>query len=380
MELYAGISLVCFLLGSLAGFVMHRSDYCIAGMFRNLFLFRHTVMIRSLVLLIVVSMILFELARQAGLLPLLPFPLLYSPTPANLLGGFLFGTGMVLAGGCAVGNLYKMGAGNFPSMLACGGFIAGSALYAEMHPLWALFIKNTTFFPGKITIPQILGVDPSLVIFPAAAFGMFFLFTWHKKKLLQRPSYAEGYLQPWKAAICLSLISLSSYVLVGMPLGVTSAYAKTAGYLESFLFRGHVAGLPFFRAVSLNYIHPLTGLRLQGGAGPRFDAFSLIQYPLAAGIILGSCFSAIMLREFRIYFRAPFRQHASAFSGGIIMGLASRMAPTCNVWHLMGGLPILAASSLLFTAGLLPGAWAGSRLLVTLATRDYRQKEGGTAV
>ena len=63
------------------------------------------------------------------------------------------------------------------------------------------------------------------------------------------------------------------------------------------------------------------------------------------------------------------RQYLSALAGGLIMGLAARMAPACNVWHLMGGLPVLAGESLLFAAGLLPGAWLGTRLLVGVVLR-----------
>ncbi len=179
---YLIIMIICFPLGYLAGIIMHRSDYCIAGMFRDLFLFKNTFMMRTLLLLVVSTMILFELARQTGLLPLYPFPLLYSPTPANLLGGALFGIGMVLAGGCVVGTLYKMGAGSVLSAVAFAGMIIGSALYAEIHPQWAAFIKSTTLFTGRITLPQILGVSPFLLIAPLAAGGTFFLLRCEKRR------------------------------------------------------------------------------------------------------------------------------------------------------------------------------------------------------
>ena len=51
----------------------------------------------------------------------------------------LLGVGMVLAGGCVVGTLYKMGAGGIGSVAAFGGLLAGSALYAGVHPAWASF-------------------------------------------------------------------------------------------------------------------------------------------------------------------------------------------------------------------------------------------------
>ena len=360
---YIFISIVCLALGFFSGVIMHRSDYCMAGMFRDFFLFRRTFMLRTLFLLMVFAAILFELARQGGLLPLYPFPLLYSPTPANVIGGFLFGVGMVLAGGCVVGTLYKIGAGSILSCVVFAGLVAGSALYAEIHPGWASFAKNTTFFKGRITVSQLLGVDPIIIISLCAVMGLFILVRWQRDGKLTRFSRAEGYMQPWKAAILLSFIGLLSYVLIGMPLGVTSSYAKISGYIEGLFFRQHVEGLAYYRAVPLNYIHPITGVRLQGGGGPRFDVISAIQFPLILGIILGSAFSALRLREFRPYFRMPLKQYVSAFSGGIIMGLASRMAPTCNVWHLMGGVPILAISSLLFLAGMFPGAWVGSKIL-----------------
>jgi len=366
---YPLIMIICLVVGYLAGISMHRSDYCMAGMFRDLFLFKRTFMLRTLVLLVLSSMILFEVARLIGFLPLYPFPLLYSPTPANIVGGMLFGLGMVLAGGCVVGTLYKMGAGSVLSTVVFAGLILGSFFYAEIHPWWAAFIKSTTFFTGRITLPQILGVSPFILIFPVAALGMFLVLRWKNEGKLVRPSAAEGYLQPWKAALFLSVLGLTSYVLIGMPLGLTSSYAKLSGYVGSIFFRDHIASLAYYQAIPLKYVHPLTNTYLQGGGGPRFDAISAMQFPLVAGIILGSMSSAVALREFHLYYKLPLKQYVSAFSGGIIMGLASRMAPTCNVWHLMGGLPILATSSMLFLAGLLPGAWLGSKLMVHVVLR-----------
>jgi hypothetical protein len=45
------------------------------------------------------------------------------------------------------------------------------------------------------------------------------------------------------------------------------------------------------------------------------------------------------------------------------MALGSRMAQGCNVWHLLGGLPLFSLPSLLFLVGLFPGAWLGGRWL-----------------
>jgi len=366
------IAAISLILGLAAGFIMHRSDFCIAGMFRDLFLFRRFVMVKSLVLLVVSSMVLFEAARLGGLLNV-PFPLLYAPTPANLIGGLLFGIGMVLAGGCVVGTLYKMGSGSVLSMIAFIGIISGSGLYAEYHPAWTAFARSTVLFPGKVTVAQILGIDPLLPVLFVAIPGALLLFTWHKNGELTRPSFAAGYVQPPRAALMISLVSAASYVLIGMPLGVTSSFTKIAGFAERMLFKDHFESLAFFKAVPLNTTHALTGALLQGGGGPVLDALAIIQFPLVIGIIAGSAISAFFLKELKLHFRVPFRQYILAASGGIMMGLASRMAPTCNVWHLMGGLPILAVSSILFLIGILPGAWLGGKVLVMVL--EHRSTE-----
>jgi hypothetical protein len=99
------------------------------------------------------------------------------------------------------------------------------------------------------------------------------------------------------------------------------------------------------------------------------DGIALIQFPLIFGIIAGSSFSAASLGEFALRVKAPPRQYVSAAIGGLLMGVASRMAAGCNVWHLLGGLPIMALQSILFLLGIIPGAWLGSVLLSRIIIR-----------
>jgi uncharacterized membrane protein YedE/YeeE len=352
-------------LGLGAGAVMHRSDYCLAGMFRDLFLFGRVDKLRTLLLLVVATMLLFEAARLLGLLPNYPFPLFYAPSAANVVGGLLFGVGMVLAGGCVVGTLYRMGAGSLLSAVAFAGLVVGSAGYAEIFPFWSAFAKRTTFFPGKVTLPQLLGVAPTVPVLLLAAAGAALLLRWRRQGAFARASAVAGDLPPWQAALLLAPITLVSAVVVGLPLGVTSSYAKIAGWAERLVLPAHVAASGFFNAVPLHYRHPITGAELAGGSGPTLDAIAAIQFPLVAGIVLGSALSALLLGEWHLRRSLPGRQVLSALTGGVAMGFASRMAPTCNVWHLLGGLPMLALSSILFLAGLLPGAWLGGLLLTS---------------
>jgi len=352
------------LLGLIAGFVMHRADFCIAGMFRDLFLFRSASKLRALALYLATTMVLFELARLCGLLPLYPFPLLGTASLASILGGALFGVGMVLAGGCVVGTLYRMGTGSSLSFVAFVGLIVGSTLYAEFHPFWKKLLTASTLFSGTITIPQYLALSPTPLIAIAVILLGTLLFAWFRSGQMNVRLYAKGALQLWQAALILAGVSLASYLLIGMPLGITTAYAKAGAWVEQGLLPDHFATLSFFTAQPLSCRNPLTGVALTGGPGPKLDGIAIIQFPLIIGIILGGTLSSVLVGEFRPRQTAPWRQYGSAAAGGILMGLASRMAPACNVWHLLGGLPILAFASIAFLVGMLPGAWLGGRLLV----------------
>lgn len=351
-------------LGLAAGAIMYRSDFCVAGLFRDFFLFRKTVMLRALLLLIITSMLLFEIMRQLGLLPLYPFPLLGSPSLTNIGGGIVFGIGMVLAGGCVVGTLYKMGSGSMISATAFIGLIVGSGIYAEIHPWWTQLAKNLSFLKGHLTLPQAIGCEPSLLLIPIILLCCFFFYRWQIQQKWHRSSMVDGYIQPWRAALYLSLLGTLSYLLIGMPFGISTAYAKAAAYLTKIVAPTHVAQIAFYNAVPLNYSAPISQIELHGGAGSFFDGIAYIQFPLIIGIILGATIAARQFGEFKMYYQVPTRQYVSALLGGIILALGSRMTPGCNVWHLFGGIPILNLQSLLFLTGIIPGSYIGSKILV----------------
>lgn len=363
------IALVASLaVGLAAGFCMHRSDFCLAGAFRDLFLFRDGRRLRALVLVVTTSAVLFELARVTGLLPYYPFPWFNPPAATNLVGGCLFGIGMVLAGGCVVGVLYKLGGGSLPAGVAILGLLTGSALYAEMHPFWSRLAKATAWHDPAVTLPQLTGLAPGWWIAGISLAGGGLCWRWYRQGLWRTPlQQAEGYLPLWVTALVLAGLGLMSALGTGMPMGVTTSYAKAAGFFEKLVAPGHVAQVAYFAAQPLHLVLPSGGPQLVGGGGPVLDVVALIQFPLIVGIVLGAMASAVSLGEFHPRWRLSWCQAGVVFAGGVIMALGSRMTPGCNVWHLLGGLPLLTMQSLLFLAGMLPGAWLGGRLLLRLS-------------
>jgi len=359
------ILIISLAIGLATGFVMHRSDYCVTGMFRDAIMFRTPSALRALCLQIAVTMILFELLRRAGALPFYPFPLIGKPSLANLVGGIVFGVGMVLAGGCVVGTLYKMGAGSITSLFALIGLIIGSGLYPEIHPGWAAFIKATTL-ADVVTLPQLLAINPGVMVAVVAVPAIVHFIRWRRQQAPADASVVTGYIEPWRAGLILALLSAISYILLGMPLGISTTYTKIAAIIENLFIPEHVSRVAYFKALPLNAFHRLLDTQLLGGAGPALDSIWDIQFPLILGITFGSTLSALMLGEFAIRCNIPGRQMLTALLGGAIMGLGSRLTPGCNIWHLMGGIPILAMQSLLFLVGLPIGTWIGGKILFRL--------------
>jgi uncharacterized membrane protein YedE/YeeE len=352
------------IIGLVAGFVMHRSDFCMAGAFRDLFLFRNVFMLRPLFLLIVVAAVLFETERQFGL-AVTPFPFLGAPTLFSLLGGALFGLGMVIAGGCVIGVLYKLGSGGRPALVALTGLVIGSGLYAELHQSLVPLVRKTVLTEA-VTLPQLTGTSALWWTLALLLSGCIMLWRWFHAGAMKRASQATGYLQPWHAALILALLGAASVAVAGVPFGMTTSYLKWVAGLEQSLNPEHVASMAIFTNESVQMSLPFSATFLRGGAGPALDAVALMQYPLIAGIILGAAFSAWRLREWSWRGQVPLRQLLAAFAGGLLMAFGSRLTPGCNVWHLWGGLPIFALQSILFIVGLLPGAWLGSRFITLI--------------
>ncbi len=348
------------LAGALLGNILYRSDFCMAGIFRDFFLFRNFSLLRPLLLLAVLTMVLFSLARLSGLI-LVPTPPFFSyPSGATLMGGAVFGIGMVLAGGCVVSTLYKMAGGNLASMIAFIGMIAGSLLYAEFDGRWEP-VKQATVFVRSIMLSDMTVTGYFLVVVAVAIIAFLAFAQWTRHGKWTRIAYADSYLQPWKAAVAIAMLNTAAYILSGWPMSITTGYAKIGGYLENIFTPAHVAGLRFFNQKSISLV--VSGVHLSGGAAPVPDIVFFTQIPLTIGIVAGAFLTAVRLAEFKIYGFPPRRQMVSALVGGVLMALGSKMAAGCNLTFVLGAVPLLAFQGFLFTAGMLVGAYAGVQAL-----------------
>lgn len=98
----------------------------------------------------------------------------------NILGGLIFGLGWGLLGYCPGTQIGALGEGRWDSVWGLFGMLAGAALFAEAYPALKATVLTWGNF-GKITLPQLLGVNHWPVIAVIVVLGLL-LFRWFEKK------------------------------------------------------------------------------------------------------------------------------------------------------------------------------------------------------
>jgi uncharacterized membrane protein YedE/YeeE len=100
----------------------------------------------------------------------------------NIIGGLIFGLGWGILGYCPGTSAGALGEGRMDAFWGIAGMLLGGAVYAEAYP----FMKKTVLAWGdfgKITFPEILGINHWLIIIVFIVGGVFLARWFEKKKL-----------------------------------------------------------------------------------------------------------------------------------------------------------------------------------------------------
>jgi uncharacterized membrane protein YedE/YeeE len=98
---------------------------------------------------------------------------------ANILGGLMFGMGWAFLGYCPGTAVGAIGEGRWDALWGIFGMLVGAAVFAEVFPT----LKTTVLTwgkLGKLTLPQILGLNHWIVII-LFIIGSLFLFRFFEK-------------------------------------------------------------------------------------------------------------------------------------------------------------------------------------------------------
>lgn len=350
--------------GMIFGVTLQHGRFCMNTAFREVLLSRDFTVFRAYILALLVSIIGANALEQFGVIQLKAVPFTWV---ANMLGGYIFGIGMVLGGGCATGTLYRVGEGMIGSWMAALGFLLAAAAtlsgflnpiaeffwygpgYNPEDPASASFLYSPMDAEGNpipVTLYNIFGVNRWLIIILIAVPAIIFI----SKGNFKKPATQKGFTW-YTAGAMIGLISVigfySSQVWGGFPQARGLSFSGPLNEIALW-FTGSQMTKQLQTAVTASG-GELSG-KLATAGTLSWSAWMLF------GLVLGSLASALKHKEFS--WRAPKGNSlATQFGGGLIMGFGGTLAGGCNVGHGLTGLTTLALGSLVGIIFIILGSW-----------------------
>ncbi len=296
--------------GGALGFAMQRGRFCVTGAFRDVWIGRNTRWITAFLIVIAVQSVGVFALDALGVIELGAGEL--APV-ATIVGAFIFGFAIVLAGGCATGTFYRSSEGLIGSWFALI-FYAGSAAVMKYGIFADVTSAARSQTVGLTSIHETLGISPWWLV-AALVLAVGYAAARHlaaEPRLATLPAQRRGLAhllleKPWHAfgtAVVIGVIAIAAWPLstaAGRPagLGITTPSANTV----TFLVTGDV---------------------------------ELVDWGvfLILGILIGAFVAAKGSGEFRL--RVPdATTMVRSISGGTLMGVGAALAGGCTIGNAM---------------------------------------------
>lgn len=342
-----------FFLSMVFGVIVRRTHFCSMGAVGDIVTMGDWTRMRMWALAAGVAMMGFFVLAAGGWID--PSKTLYASPRflwlSMLVGGFMFGFGMVLASGCGSKTLVRIGGGNLKSLVVFG--VMGVAGFATLK--------------GVTAVARVATLDQVAVDFPVNAT----LADWLAQALGLAPAVAGLGLA---LLIGLSLVTWALWprdfrnfnnLLAGLGLGaVITAMWWVSGHL------GHVAEHP--ETLEEAFIATNSG-RLEALSFVAPVAYTLdwlmffsdkskvltLGVVSVLGVVAGSAVHSLSSRSFRWEGFRDVRDTGTHLAGATLMGVGGVSAMGCTVGQGLSGISTLSASSFVALAAILAGCVAG---------------------
>ena len=327
------------------GFVLQRGRFCMNSAFRDIVTLKDFTLAKTVALALLVSMVGFGIMAATGAIDPNPKPILWA---GNLVGSFVFGIGMVVAGGCASGITYRVGEGMGGAMSAALGLTLAAMATATgfLKPVkeWLQTAKTPAEGPNE-TLASIFGLDYEwFAIVLAVVIGLAW---WY---FARKNATAGGYKANEGASLFDRIFKLG---WGWIPTGVVIALVGMAAF-------------PLSAEAGRNYPLGITSGWLKIGQmtqpGVPFDDSLKWDMWLIVGIVVGAAIAAFIAKEFKLRM-PPARMLAQTFIGGALMGFGAVCSTGCNIGHILSGVPQLSIGSIFAGIAIVLGAWAAAYLM-----------------
>lgn len=353
-----------FLVGIAFGALVQRTGFCTMGAVADLASIGDWTRLRQWGLAAAVATLGF--AALAGLGLLQAPQTLYASTKwlwlSALVGGAVFGFGMVLSSGCISKTLVRVGGGSLKSLVVA--LVAGIAGFATLKGLTAVWRTQTV---DRVALD--LGANADL------------------GTLLARQSG----LSPASAALIAGAIvgiALLAFSLASResrrPLNLLAGAGVGALVLAMWWVTGHLGHLAEHpqtleeswlatnssRAEGLSFIAPtafaLDWVMFFSDAGKRLT----VGIVTVVGVVLGSAAMALARRSFRWEGFAGTPDLGHHLAGGALMGVGGVTAVGCSIGQGVSGLSTLSLTSFVAVAAMIAGALAAVKYQVWRLERE----------
>lgn len=363
--------IVFWIFGLGFGFVMQRSRFCFAAAFRDLFLLRDGRMMKGVLVGLAVAtvgfaIIMYNLVPKNLGLGILPLNAHVLPLGLHILfAGVLFGLGMVLAGGCLAGTLYRIGEGSVASMVTLVGILVGIGLL--LHN-WNWWWQSYISLMPYVWLPHSLGWAVAILITLAVlAIGYLLVRWWESRnRVIAKPELVKQESTTFKHRLGtlrrVVLVNAWPVILAGMILGILN----TVEYLYEMPWgvTGELSRWSdnLFKLVQLP---PPEIIFSPGPCGVAGSATGLLTSGLMinGGMIFGSFIAALLAGEFKVRLPRQRRYYLLAFIGGLLMGYGAGLASGCTIGAFFSSVPSLGLNGWVFGIALAIGAFLGVKVI-----------------
>lgn len=173
-----------WIVGLSFGFILQKSRFCFTASMRDPALTGSTSVTRAVLIAFAFTSIAFTAIKYGAYIKGLPIPGQSYVVPisfATAAGAFIFGIGMVIAGGCASGTLMRVGEGFGMQLISLFFFVIGSLWGAHDFGWWKL---NFIVHGPSIFMPDVFGWFGAIVIQLLVIAGLFILADkWENRKV-----------------------------------------------------------------------------------------------------------------------------------------------------------------------------------------------------
>lgn len=270
-----------------------------------------------------------------------------------VVGGTLFGFGMVLASGCPQRNLVKAGAGSLKAWVT----LLVAAVTAQMTLRGVLAEPRAGVLDAagvQLVHPQDLGsmLSPYVSASPSALrwaallllLAAALVLAWRSRQAMDRSH--------WIGGVAVGLLVPAAWTLTGL-VGFLPEHPDT---LEASWM-----GTYSHRPEALTFAAPIAhGLDLLTLWSDRNNTVSF-GVMVALGVVLGSMVAAVARKEFRVESFRDAEDMGNHLVGATLMGFGGVTAVGCSIGQGISGLSLLSAGACLAVAGLVAGAWLALR-------------------